>query len=114
MKKRYDNALNSNVCRNREGCLMNKQVLLAVVVMILAGCAGTPSNSYTVKNAADISSWELCRNIGYHQFFNRNDEAAELKQYVVTRGDVAMESCSAAAEKGKEYAAQEYHRSTGL
>ncbi|KPA52247.1 hypothetical protein [Photobacterium lucens] len=93
---------------------MKKQVLFSLIALGLVGCAGTPSNSYTVKNAAGVSSWELCRNIGYHEFFNRTDKAAELKQYVTERGDIAPESCAAAMEKGKEFAAQEYHRNTGL
>ncbi|EAS64350.1 MULTISPECIES: hypothetical protein [Photobacterium] len=93
---------------------MKKQVLFSLIAFGLVGCAGTPSNSYTLKNAAGVSSWELCKNIGYHEFFNRTEKAAELKQYVTERGDIAPESCAAAAQKGKEFAEQEYHRNTGL
>ncbi len=76
---------------------MKKIIVAAAIVVAVTGCAGTPSNSYTVDNAAGVSSWELCRNIGYHEFFNRTQKAQQLTHYVLQRGDVdpqAMPSSS--------------------
>ena len=92
---------------------MKKIIVAAVTAIVVTGCAGTPSNSYTVDNAAGVSSWELCRNIGYHEFFNRNQKAQQLTRYVIQRGDVDPQACQAAAAEGKKFAEQEYSKTGG-
>lgn len=89
--------------------------LIAVVIAacVLTGCAGTPSNSYTVDNATGVSSWELCRNIGYHEFFNRTEKAQQLTRYVLNRGDVNAAACQVAAKDGKKFAQSEYQQTMG-
>ena len=92
---------------------MKKMIIAAVMTVAVTGCAGTPSNSYTVENAAGVSSWELCRNIGYHEFFNRTQKAQQLTHYVVNRGDVDPQACQAAAAEGKKFAEAEYRKTGG-
>ncbi|MCD9473667.1 lipoprotein [Photobacterium phosphoreum] len=92
---------------------MKKIIIVAAIVVAVTGCAGTPSNSYTVDNAAGVSSWKLCRNIGYHEFFNRTAKAQQLTHYVLKRGDVDPQACQAAAAEGKKFAEAEYSKTGG-
>lgn len=92
---------------------MKKIIVAAVIAVAVTGCAGTPSNSYTVDNAAGVSSWELCRNIGYHEFFNRTKKAQQLTHYVLKRGDVDPQACQAAAAAGKKFAEEQYRKTGG-
>lgn len=92
---------------------MKKIIIVAAIVIAVSGCAGTPSNSYTIDNAAGVSSWKLCRNVGYHEFFNRTQKAQQLMYYVVNRGDVDPQACQAAAAEGKTFAEAEYRKTGG-
>ncbi|MEC6815961.1 lipoprotein [Photobacterium toruni] len=92
---------------------MKKIIIVAALAAVVTGCAGTPSNSYTIDNAAGVSSWELCRNIGYHEFFNRTQKAQQLTHYIIQRGDVDPQACQAEAAEGKTFAAEEYRKTGG-